>query len=299
MKKGWKIFWIICAVLAAVGIFLTVAGTALGGLAMLRGDKDEGIIRAWADRLGSWAGNEITVVTDVTGLVDKNYTPGELDGIEITSYSGIDGLDLELTGMTVCVMPYNEKLKEVYNGDIIVDISQCRDDLKDQITVTQNGSELKVRMEEQRRLNTQDIGVMYISVPRDLYFEKIIADAKAGLIELSEIKAGELDVNTDAGQIIVSNFSAKRVGAECGAGQITLEGEVTELADINCNVGEVVCILPGTEDAYDYELRCDVGRLWIDGESYNGIENKKKIDNGSGCRINVECSLGNVEIDFE
>lgn len=52
MKKGWKIFWIICAVLAAIGIFFTVAGTALGGLAMLREEQDENVIRTWMDRLG-------------------------------------------------------------------------------------------------------------------------------------------------------------------------------------------------------------------------------------------------------
>ena len=35
MKKGWKVFWIVCAVMAAAGIVMTVAGIALGGLAML------------------------------------------------------------------------------------------------------------------------------------------------------------------------------------------------------------------------------------------------------------------------
>lgn len=299
MKKGWKIFWIICAVLAAIGIFLAIAGTALGGLVILRDDQDENVIRAWMDRLGIRVRNEVTVTTDVTGLPDENYIPGELDGTDITSYSGIDKLDLELTGMSVRVMPYDEELEAVYNGDIIVDISQCRDDLKDKITVTQDDSELKVHMEDRGRLNTQDSGIMYISVPRGLYFEKIAADAKAGLIELSEIEAGELDVQTNTGQIIASAFSVERLEAECGVGQITLEGEVTELAEISCNVGEVMCTLPGTADAYDYELKCAAGGLLIDGESYSGISNKMEIDNGGGCRIKAECDLGNVEINFE
>ena len=299
MKKGWKIFWIICAVLAATGIFLAVAGTALGGLALLRDEQDEHIVRDWMDRLGIRIRNEVTVTTDVSELPDGEYTPGEINGRDITSYSGIDELDLELTGMSVCVLPYDEELGEVYAGDIVVDTSQCRDDLKDMITVTQDGSELQIHMEDRGRLNTQDSGIMYISVPRWIYFQKITADAKAGLIELSEIEARELEVKTDAGQIIVSAFSAERLDAECGVGQIILEGEVTGSAELDCNIGEVLCTLPGTADAYDYELKCAVGELMIDGELYNGIVNKKEIDNGSDCRVKAECDMGRVEINFE
>lgn len=299
MKKGWKIFWIICAVLAAIGIFLAVAGTALGGLALLRDEQDENIVRDWMDRLGIRIRNEVTVTTDVSELPDGEYTPGEINGRDITSYSGIDELDLELTGMSVCVLPYDEELGEIYAGDIVVDTSQCRDDLKDMITVTQDGSELQVHMEDRGRLNTQDSGIMYISVPRWIYFQKITADAKAGLIELSEIEVRELEVKTDAGQIIVSAFSAERLDAECGVGQIILEGEVTGSAELDCNIGEVLCTLPGTADAYDYELKCAVGELMIDGELYNGIVNKKEIDNGSDCRVKAECDMGRVEINFE
>ncbi len=68
MKKGWKIFWIICAVLAAIGIFLAVAGTALGGLALLRDEQDENIVRGWVDRLGCRIRTEDTGPTDVPEL---------------------------------------------------------------------------------------------------------------------------------------------------------------------------------------------------------------------------------------
>lgn len=301
MKKGWKIFWIICGVLAAVGIFLAVAGTALGGLALLRDNRDEEILRSWLDRIR--IRREVTVTSDledIPDVSDGSYVPGEPDGKDVTVYEGVDELDLELTGMGICVMPYEEREGTAYDGkNIIVDISGCREDLKDKISVSQDGVELKVEMEDRGRLDTQDSGIMYISVPRGKYFEKISADAKAGLIELSEIEAGELSVKTDAGQIIASSFSVSTLDADCGVGQITLEGEVIDSAEISCNIGEVLCTLPGTVDAYDYEVKCAVGELLIDGESYSGISNKMKIDNGSGCRIDAECDLGSVEIMFE
>lgn len=305
MKKGWKIFWIICAVLAAVGIFLAVAGTALGGLVMLRDDRDEEILHSWLDRIG--IGHEVTVTTEVEevpdvsdSMADDGYVPGEPDGKDVTVYEGIDELDLELTGMGVCVMPYDGSEGISYGeDDIVVDISECREDLKDKISVSQDGTELKVEMEDQGYMGTEDSGIMYISVPRGKYFEKISADAKAGLIELLEIQAGELSVKTDAGEIITSAFSANTLEADCGVGQITLEGEVTDSAEISCNVGNVICTFPGTVDAYNYEVKCAVGELLIDGESYSGISNKMEIDNGSSCRVEAECDLGSVEILFE
>ena len=40
----------------------------------------------------------VTVTTDTTAIPDENYIPGQPDGTDITCYSGIDKLDLELTG---------------------------------------------------------------------------------------------------------------------------------------------------------------------------------------------------------
>ena len=303
MKKGWKMFWIICAVLAVLGIFLAVAGTALGGLMMLRDDRDEEILRSWLQRIGVWheVTSESEEIQDVPNhLTDGDYVPGEPDGRYVTAIDGINELELELAGMAVCVMPYENDPGTARDGEnVIVDISRCREDLRDTINITHDGAKLQVEMQDRGRLRTQNSGTIYISVPRGKYFEKISADAKAGLIKLLELKAGELSVKAGAGKIIVSSFSAETLSADCGVGQITLEGKVTDSAEINCSVGEVICTLTGTMEAYDYEVKCGVGKLLINGESYSGISNKMKIDNGSGRRIEAECDLGSVEITFE
>ena len=48
MKKRWKIFWIVCAVLAAAGLLLTAAGAALGGLSALRNAGKQNQV-TWSD----------------------------------------------------------------------------------------------------------------------------------------------------------------------------------------------------------------------------------------------------------
>ena len=52
MKSGWKVFWIVCAVMAAVGIVMTVAGVALGGLRMLSNTDESGPVHEWLQRFG-------------------------------------------------------------------------------------------------------------------------------------------------------------------------------------------------------------------------------------------------------
>ena len=50
MKKGWKVFWIVCAVMAAAGIVMTAAGIALGGAAMLSNADESGPVHEWLQR---------------------------------------------------------------------------------------------------------------------------------------------------------------------------------------------------------------------------------------------------------
>ena len=86
MKKRWKIFWIVCAVLAVAGILLSVAGVALGGLTMLRSTRDEEIIQSVLDRLGGSIHREGTYTEDLDEIpdfsADEGYVPGEQPKLE-------------------------------------------------------------------------------------------------------------------------------------------------------------------------------------------------------------------------
>ncbi len=282
MRKGWKIFWIICAVIAAVGILFFVAGTALGGFAILRNNGDEEILRSWLDRLGIGVNRSISVTQEVE----------DVDGIEITSYTGITEMNLELTGMAVTVLPWDGE-------EITVDISNVRSDLKDRIRVTQDGEELDLEMQEQGRWNTNNVGTIYISVPRGMTFDSVSADAGAGVIEMEGIAAKELSVNAGVGTVEMRSFSVESLDAECGIGQIVLDGKVTSEADISCRMGEVVLTLPGARDAYNYEVSSSMGSVTLDSKDYSGIGSTVREDNGSGCWINTECSMGSVTIQFK
>ncbi len=278
MKKGWKVFWIVCAVMAAAGIAMTVTGIALGGLAMLSNADEAGPVHDWLQRTGRRVETENTVP----------------DGEMITAYEGIDEISLDLSNLGIVVTPSDSEA-------VIVDTSQLRSDIREDVVISQNGGELEMETDGHSGFhwNADDPGMLYISIPRGAYYNSFSADVGAGLLEMEGVSAGEISLEVGAGQIIAEGFCTDVLEADCGAGQISLQGEVLRNADLNCDVGEVLFTLPGGMEVYNYELSCSAGELIVGDEAYSGIRNDMKIDNGSSCLIEAECRIGRMEIMFE
>ena len=278
MKKGWKVFWIVCAVMAAAGIAMTVTGIALGGLAMLSNADEAGPVHDWLQRTGRRVETENTVP----------------DGEMITAYEGIDEISLDLSNLGIVVTPSDSEA-------VIVDTSQLRSDIREDVVISQNGGELEMETDGHSGFhwNADDPGMLYISIPRGAYYNSFSADVGAGLLEMEGVSAGEISLEVGAGQIIAEGFCTDVLEADCGAGQISLQGEVLRNADLNCDVGEVLFTLPGGMEVYNYELSCSAGELIVGDEAYSGILNDMKIDNGSSCLIEAECRIGRMEIMFE
>lgn len=271
-------FWIVCAVMAAAGIAMTVTGIALGGLAMLSNTDEAGPVHDWLQRTGRRVETENTVP----------------DGEMITAYEGIDEISLDLSNLGIVVTPSDSEA-------VIVDTSQLRSDIREDVVISQNGGELEMETDGHSGFhwNADDPGMLYISIPRGAYYNSFSADVGAGLLEMEGVSAGEISLEVGAGQIIAEGFCTDVLEADCGAGQISLQGEVLRTADLNCDVGEVLFTLPGGMEVYNYELSCSAGELIVGDEAYSGIRNDMKIDNGSSCLIEAECRIGRMEIMFE
>ena len=75
-------------------------------------------------------------------------------------------------------------------------------------------------------------------------------------------------------------------------------GDIGAAADISCSMGNVSLDLKGDREDFNYELHCVGGNLDIDGDKYAGVDISKSIDNGTDKSIEINCSMGNVEVDF-
>ena len=306
MKSGWKVFWIVCAVMAAVGIVMTVAGVALGGLRMLSNTDESGPVHEWLQRFGRIVETEESVqnvqdgleeIPDIiadSGDPDDGYVPGKPDGNMITAYDGITEISLDLSYPSVIVSPSD-------SDAVIVDTSQLSPEIRGDIAVSQDGGELELETDGHRSLkwNTASAEMLYISIPRGTHYKSFSADVGAGMLEMEGILAEEISLDVGAGQIIAEGFYTDVLEADCGAGQVTLQGEVVQNADLNCDVGEVLFTLPGEMETYNYELSCSAGELIVGDEAYSGLRNQMKIDNSSSCLIEAECRIGRMEIMFE
>lgn len=278
MKKGWKVFWIVCTALTAAGLFLTAAGAALGGIERLRKMKEAAAVSGFAAAGSAY---------------DGGYAPGKPNGNTITAYAGVDEISLDMSDLRVVIVPGD-------SDAVVVDISQLRTDIRNNMEISQEGGKLELENDGQKRFewNSNDMGMIYISIPEGVNYKSFSADAGAGLLDMEGVSAEEISLEVGAGQIIAEDFYTDVLEADCGAGQITLQGEVLQKADLNCDVGEVLFTLPGEMDVYNYELSCSAGELILGDEEYSGIWNQMKIDNGSSCLIEAECGIGRMEIKF-
>lgn len=109
--------------------------------------------------------------------------------------------------------------------------------------------------------------------------DKMELDAKVGNIEMISAETGELDVSTDVGNI-------------------EFDGSVTGKIDAECNVGNTELKLAGKKDDYNYEIKCRVGSINVDGESFSGLSSEKKINNNAGKKMELECNTGSITVEF-
>lgn len=284
MKKHWKIFWIICAVLSGIAIILLAAGVILGGVGMLKNTEDRQWIAFWEKRLGKESGISAEIMTD-----------SDVSSVDDRLVSGFDEKNkiyVDMKGMTV-------KIQTCESDQIIVDRTECREDLQEEIIVEENEDELKICFENDKIFHTNDVGILKISVPEDYKLHEIKAVAGAGSAELSDINAEEVNLDVGAGQIIADDISTDKLKAECDAGEIQIDGTIEKEAEIKCSVGRIILNVSGEEQSYDYELMCDAGELILGNKQYNGLNNKVKIDNKAARKIEADCSMGRIEVNFQ
>lgn len=292
MKKGWKIFWIICAVLTAVGLLLAAAGAALGGLNVLRsaGDLEIGITRGWLERIGHDADDS----RPDTAAESEAYAP---DGEDVMLYNGVKEIELDMGALAVCVRTGD-------TAGVQVDSSYLRSDIREavenSIQCDDGGRELKIEIGE-RMLdwNTNDTGTLYITVPGQEALDSFSAEIGAGLLEIDGLYAQEFVLDVQAGQITAENFETNYLEADCGAGQIDLSGTVWKAADIECGLGSISCTLPGEQEDYDYELSWGAGEVTVGNDLFSGIYREAEINNGSSRLIKADCGMGQINITFE
>ncbi len=157
-------------------------------------------------------------------------------------------------------------------------------------------------------------------VPEDFMFGTVDMEMGAGVLEYSDLRAGEwISLAVGAGQIVIDNIQSLELEIEIGAGEIQLKdmqvwaeldaeigvgnfearGTISGEADIKCSMGNVALTLLGSERNYNYTIECAMGNIDIGDHNYSGLSKETSIDNGAGSDIDISCAMGNVSVSFE
>lgn len=285
MKRGWKIFWIVCGVLIVFGIACCAVGAAMGGnVASIKSDMFE-------------QHKEISIVEENVIDVNPIVIPEEsADDTTETEYKGIRKVDAEVSYIELQVVEYEGETVKVQTSGISQELLQ-------DISCQSNGDELKIEQEHHKRWEQafynadEDYGVMVIWVPENS-LEEADLSVGAGLLYVENIQAKELDVEVGAGKAIVESFTTEHLSLQCGAGEAEIGGDAKQ-SEIECGMGSVSYNAAGKETDYNYELECGVGSLNVGSMSLAGVASEKRLQNpGAARQMDIQCGLGSVEVTF-
>ena len=160
--------------------------------------------------------------------------------------------------------------------------------------------------------------VITLYMPEDFFFENVDVEMGAGVLEFSDLRAGDISLEAGAGQIVIENIQSNVLDLEIGAGEIRLEnmvvwgelsaeigmgnfeanGSVMVNASIQCSMGNVNLELAGGEQEYNYDIECAMGNIDLGNRSYSGLAKETNIDNGAGVTIELQCAMGNITVSF-
>lgn len=281
MKKGWKIFWIVCASCVGIGFVCCAVSLMLGVTLETIEEHFPGGIRF---------GNGVGIFWHDDDW-DEGPDMAVVEGNNRQTFTGVNSIDAEMWAGKVEVRMVSEN-----SGDITVETENLSEKIG--LKCYMDGDELVFRTKKRVTGLKNGGGTIYINIPSDYYFEEVSVEMGAGSLYVENIAAQQFSVEVGAGEALIDNFTAQEVDFDCGVGKITASGEARAEVDINCGVGEVTFVAAGCQSDYNYTIECGIGEVTCGESSYSGIGTEKKIYNNASREMDIECGIGEVTISF-
>lgn len=138
---------------------------------------------------------------------------------------------------------------------------------------------------------------------KGLTAEEMTVQVGAGELTCRDLTADKLRLEIGAGQADLQNCSAQDARFEVGAGKLSYDGNIDGDLDVSCALGNIELSIAGSYQDYDYDIEAALGNITIDqqGEgriTFSGIS-EKRVDNDAGKKMDLECAMGNIDINFE
>lgn len=292
MKRVWKwIFWIALSI-AGVGLVFCITGAAMGGTL-----KEANEILGTTEYVKTINKRIVEITDDEPSYGETSSEYSYVAEASGETYEDIEKLEVDVPVMEVVV-------QEGSRENVLVTMQDVPEKLRNAISVSQHGNELKIEAKESKELKNWlktggDYGTLVIELPYGVKLTEASLQIGAGELSVENIYAEELNIEVGAGSVSVAQFIAEKADVECGTGEAELNGTVMKEIDIECGIGSVIFHDSGKESDYNYELECGIGSLQVGDDSYDGLGSEKRIQNsGASKKMSIECGIGEVEVTF-
>lgn len=235
------------------------------------------------------------------GLVDKKFPAEQVTNLNIDlKYGSINFVDSKSDQIEIYVdaSDKNTYLCEL-DGDTLDFLDKTSRHIRNAILKGGYKADVTIAIPEGKIFDEADLNANAgaVDIVHKISAEKIHIELDAGQLTAERLSASEeLSVNIGAGKFEVSDFSAQSLSVDCGIGSASLTGSLLQDADIECGMGEILLNLQGRESDYNYDVDCDLGSVYLNGNEYRSISLEKEIDNDAERDINLKCGMGNIDV---
>ena len=278
MKSGWKIFWIIVAVITALGVICGCVSLALGvTLADLRNDfpvrehvitVEEKIVHVTEHHSEQYEFKNITDLDMRVGECEVIIQESDTDTVQVD----VSNLKYQALGLELSVADENGTLF---------------------IQTTENGSLWDVLSAKHK-----NGGILKIYIPKEMALSSANLEFGACDLKISRLNIDHMNLMLGAADCKMDQMRLNSVYAEVGAGELEYAGTISGNAEIACGAGEVDLDLAGTEQEFNYELSVGMGKIEIGESEYGGLGVDKTIDHHAKKDMIINCGAGSVSVDF-
>ncbi|MEL7654411.1 MAG: DUF4097 family beta strand repeat-containing protein [Bacillota bacterium] len=122
---------------------------------------------------------------------------------------------------------------------------------------------------------------------------KIKSDS--GDVTISDVTVDYGDLNLDLGKLTAKNLDSNGLKVKNDSGDINLQGTLLGTTDITCNMGKVTVEPGAPKDQFNYELKADLGKVTVGGESVSGSISSSAAAKNT---LKVNTDMGDININF-
>ncbi len=306
MKKFMKFCFVLALVLIIVGGMFYMLGRRAGGRQdmndLLKEIGGDWVDFDWEDSI-DFAGYEI----DDASMFSESYAvwKGDVER-QMVAQGSVGELNLEVGGSMIEIKDspdgniYVEgesvgKMQAYVEGDVLYIKSVRPANLMEEI----KNSSIILYLPEECSLRRLDLslGAGQLKL-KNRVVEDMEVSVGAGQLLLTDVTLNNLEVSLGAGELRARDVTVLSLDASIDMGNMDFTGAINESAEISCSMGNVNMDLEGNQEDFNFQLNCVAGNMEIDGERFSGAAMDRYIDNGAAKYMEINCSMGNVDIKF-